>query len=140
MGMTVDTYDYNKATEIGEKKEAGKTTAEVANEPVDWKDKSAMEGLRKLFQQKDQEKNLFQSEKTEKNADLASRVAALEEKYDKITSRLQTGLDQSISQDPQLMALLNNGAVNFNPSERGKKVFVEERAIEDGAKLEAASA
>ena len=44
---------------------------------------------------------------------------------------MQNGLEGSIKGDPQLLALLDSGSINYNPDAMGKEVFVSE-----GARLE----
>ncbi len=47
---------------------------------------------------------------------------------------MQHGLDDGIKRDPQLLALVNSGSINYNPDAMGKPVFVPK-----GARLEMAA-
>ena len=73
-----------------------------------------------------QEKQLSTSasEKELNNPDLGARVADLERKVKEMMENMKYGLEGSIKRDPQLLALLNRGSINYNPAAMGKEVFV----------------
>ena len=46
------------------------------------------------------------------------------DEIERIVLAMQKRLDDSINRDPQLLALVNSGAINYNPDAMGKPVFV----------------
>ena len=140
MGMSVEfaypmeTSEKLQATENKDKTVVDSVEArrEKANELIDVKTEGFYKNTERFFKIFGQEKQLFTSarEKGLNNPDLDARVSKLEEKV-KIMENMQNGLEGSIKGDPQLLALLDSGSINYNPDAMGKEVFVPE-----GARLE----
>lgn len=125
MGMSVEmpypmeTSERLKATEDKDKTvvDTPETRREKANESIDpktgdWYKKTAS------FVKPEEQNNTRENESS--NSNLKNRVDEIE----RIVLAMQKRLDDSINRDPQLLALVNSGAINYNPDAMGKPVFV----------------
>ena len=124
--MTVEQLKYDTWVETTE------TTDNPYDQQIDKKDEDRLRSVWRLFRPVDEPERNFRpaaDTKTlsgsvaEQMKDLKNQVAENKREIEQLKWKLSGGIENSISQDPSLLAALNRyGTINYNRENEGKKV------------------
>ena len=124
--MTVEQLKYDTWVETTE------TTDNPYDQQIDKKDEENLRSVWRIFRPVDEPERNFRpaaDTKTlsgsvaEQMKDLKNQVAENKREIEQLKWKLSSGIENSISQDPSLLAALNRyGTINYNRENEGKKV------------------